>query len=71
MIVWDNGTYSPDEKGVFSWGDKAGGSARMKTEIDAGKVSFTLRGKKLQGSWTLVRIDERQRQGLAADQASR
>jgi bifunctional non-homologous end joining protein LigD len=56
VIVWDNGTYTPDEKGVLSWGDKAGGSARMKAEIEAGKVSFTLRGKKLKGSWTLVRI---------------
>jgi bifunctional non-homologous end joining protein LigD len=56
VIVWDNGSYSPDEKGEFSWGDKVGGSARMKAEIEAGKVSFTLRGKKLQGSWTLVRI---------------
>jgi bifunctional non-homologous end joining protein LigD len=59
VIVWDNGTYSPDEKGEFSWGDKAGGSARMKAEIEAGKVSFTLRGKKLRGSWTLVRIGGR------------
>jgi bifunctional non-homologous end joining protein LigD len=56
VIVWDNGTYSPDEKDVFSWGDKAEGSRRMKEEIAAGKVSFTLRGKKLKGSWTLVRI---------------
>ncbi len=56
VIVWDNGTYTPDEKGVLSWGDKAEGSARMKAEIEAGKVSFTLRGKKLRGSWTLVRI---------------
>jgi bifunctional non-homologous end joining protein LigD len=55
VIVWDNGTYSPDEKGVYSWGDPDEGSRRMKAEIDAGKVSFTVRGKKLRGSWTLVR----------------
>ncbi len=55
VIVWDNGTYSPDEGGVYSWGDKAAGSARMSAEIAAGKVSFTLRGAKLKGSWTLVR----------------
>lgn len=55
VIVWDRGTYSPDEDGVFSWGDKDRGSARMLAEIDAGKVSFTLRGQKLRGSWTLVR----------------
>ncbi len=55
VIVWDRGTYSPDEDGVFSWGDKEGGSGRMRAEIEAGKVSFTLRGHKLRGSWTLVR----------------
>jgi bifunctional non-homologous end joining protein LigD len=56
VIVWDTGTYSPDEKGLLSWGDKVEGSRRMREEIEAGKVSFTLRGRKLQGSWTLVRI---------------
>ncbi len=55
VIVWDTGTYSPDEKGAYSWGDPAGGSARMRAELEAGKLSFTLRGKKLRGSWTLVR----------------
>ncbi|MBI2755830.1 MAG: ATP-dependent DNA ligase [Chloroflexi bacterium] len=56
VIVWDNGTYTPDEGGVHSWGEKAEGSRRMLEEIAAGKTSFTLRGKKLRGSWTLVRI---------------
>ena len=56
VIVWDNGTYSPDEGGVYAWGNKAEGSARILQEVADGKVAFTLRGKKLQGSWTLVRI---------------
>ena len=56
VIVWDNGTYSPDEKGLYSWGNKAEGSARILKEIEDGKVSIHLRGHKLQGSWTLVRI---------------
>jgi bifunctional non-homologous end joining protein LigD len=55
VIVWDNGTYTPDEDGVLSWGDRETGSARMKEGIAAGKISFTMRGKKLRGSWTLVR----------------
>ena len=55
VIVWDHGTYTPDEKGVTSWGNKEEGSRRMREEYEAGKVSFTLRGKKLRGSWTLVR----------------
>jgi bifunctional non-homologous end joining protein LigD len=56
VIVWDNGTYSPDEKGVFSWGDKAEGSRRILDEMAKGKVSITMRGKKMHGSWTLVQI---------------
>jgi bifunctional non-homologous end joining protein LigD len=55
VIVWDNGTYTPDEKGAYSWGDPIEGSARMHDGLAAGKLSFTLRGKKLLGSWTLVR----------------
>ncbi|MDE3096432.1 MAG: non-homologous end-joining DNA ligase [Chloroflexota bacterium] len=59
VIVWDNGTYTPDEGGVYSWGDRAEGSQRMREGITAGKLSFTLRGKKLRGSWTLVRMGGR------------
>ena len=55
VIVWDAGTYTPDEGGELSWGDPEAGSARMREELAAGKLSFTLRGKKLRGSWTLVR----------------
>lgn len=56
VIVWDTGIYTPDEGGVLSWGDKVEGSRRMREDLDAGKMSFTLRGHKLRGSWTLVRI---------------
>jgi bifunctional non-homologous end joining protein LigD len=55
VIVWDEGTYTPDEGGVFSWGDREEGSARMREGIEAGKLSFTLRGHKLKGSFTLVK----------------
>ncbi len=59
VIVWDNGTYTPDEDGELSWGDKEDGSRRMREGLSVGKLSFTLRGKKLHGSWTLVRIGGR------------
>jgi len=36
-------------------GDRDGANTRMRDGLDAGKLSFTLRGKKLHGSWTLVR----------------
>ena len=55
VIIWDEGIYSPDEGGVFSWDDKEGGSRRMLEGIEKGKLSFTLQGRKLRGSFTLVR----------------
>ena len=55
MIVWDNGVYSPDE-GWLSFGAPEEAQERMRAGIEAGKLSFTLRGHKLRGSWTLVRI---------------
>ena len=42
VIVWDHGTWIPD-------GDVERG-------LRAGKLKFTLKGEKLKGSWTLVRM---------------
>ena len=55
VIVWDAGIYSPDEGGALSFGNRDEAEARMRQELEAGKLSFTLRGRKLRGSWTLVR----------------
>jgi len=55
VIVWDEGVYTPDEGGVTSWNDKEEGSRRMRAGIEAGKLSFTLLGKKLRGSFALVK----------------
>ena len=55
VIVWDAGAYSPDEGGQLSFGDRAEADRRMRDGLEAGKLSFTLRGRKLKGSWTLVR----------------
>ena len=55
VIVWDEGVYTPDEGGITSWNDKDDGSRRMRAGIDAGKLSFTLLGKKLRGSFALVK----------------
>ena len=54
VIVWDTGVYTPDEGG-FSWNDRQDAERRMEAGFAAGKLSFTLRGRKLRGSWTLVR----------------
>ena len=55
VIVWDTGAYSPDDGGKLSFGRKTEAEERMRLDLDKGKLSFTLRGRKLKGSWTLVR----------------
>lgn len=53
VIIWDEGTYIPED-----------GDGRPKKEleklvtdgIEKGKLSFKLEGKKLKGSWALVRL---------------
>ena len=58
MVVWDCGVYGPDEGGVYDFHDRAAAQRRIRTEIAAGKVSFTLRGEKLKGSFALVKTKE-------------
>ncbi|MCY4454981.1 MAG: non-homologous end-joining DNA ligase [Chloroflexi bacterium] len=55
VIVWDNGTYSPDEDGRLSFADREDAEARVRAGIEAGKLSITFRGRKLKGSWTFVK----------------
>ncbi|MBI1886202.1 MAG: DNA ligase D [Chloroflexi bacterium] len=55
VIVWDNGTYSPDEDGKLSFHDRREASERLRRGLAEGKLSIFLRGHKLKGSWTLVR----------------
>ena len=64
MIVWDTGVYSPDEDGVLSFGDRETSDRRMQEGLAAGKLSFTLRGRKLRGSWTLVKTTRGEREWL-------
>jgi bifunctional non-homologous end joining protein LigD len=58
VIVWDCGVYSPDEGGVHSYHDRAEAERRVREELAAGKLSFTLRGEKLKGSFALVKTKE-------------
>jgi bifunctional non-homologous end joining protein LigD len=48
VMLWDRGTYAPDE----SDGDD---EATLRREYAAGKMSFTLHGERLQGSFALIR----------------
>ena len=58
MVVWDCGVYGPDEGGIFDFHDREAAQRRVRAEIAAGKVSFTLRGEKLKGSFALVKTKE-------------
>ncbi|MDO8689210.1 MAG: non-homologous end-joining DNA ligase [Dehalococcoidia bacterium] len=64
VIVWDCGTYSPDEDGVLSFQDGAEAEERMKRGLAAGKLSIFLLGHKLKGSWTLVKMRQGDRNWL-------
>lgn len=55
VIVWDNGTYSPESEGRLFFNDRREAERRMRQGLDEGKVSFVLNGRKLKGSWTLVK----------------
>lgn len=58
-LVWDAGTYSPDEKGRTYWDDRGSAEAEMRRGLEAGKLSVTFRGRKLKGSWALVRMKDK------------
>ena len=55
VIVWDCGTYSPDEDREYSFGDRGEAEQRVRAGIEQGKLSIFLRGEKLKGSFALVR----------------
>jgi bifunctional non-homologous end joining protein LigD len=63
VIVWDDGTYSPDEGG-FAFDVPETANLRMREGLQQGKLSFTLRGRKLKGSWALVRMSGHERDWL-------
>jgi bifunctional non-homologous end joining protein LigD len=64
VIVLDSGTYSPDEGGELFFHDRAAAEKVMRRGIAAGKISFFLRGKKLKGSWALVKIQKKDKDWL-------
>ena len=73
VIVWDNGTYSPDESEeratdgkhrAWSFGDREEAERRVRDGIAAGKLSLTFRGKRLKGSYALVKTSQGDRSWL-------
>jgi bifunctional non-homologous end joining protein LigD len=55
VIVWDSGTYSPNEEGKLLFADRTAAETQMRQGLARGKLPFFLRGHKLKGSWTLVK----------------
>lgn len=49
VMVWDYGTYKPDEE-----------TKDVAAALKKGELKFSLNGKKLKGSWVLVRTRDRQ-----------
>jgi bifunctional non-homologous end joining protein LigD len=64
VMVWDSGTYSPDEGGELLFNDRAAAEKKMRQGLKEGKLSVFLRGKKLKGSWALVKIQKRENDWL-------
>ncbi len=58
VIVWDQGTYEPESEDGSADQDE-GGKKIIKTGLKKGKLSFILHGKKLKGSWTLIKLKGR------------
>ena len=54
VIVWDCGVYSPDESGTWIE-DRAAAEQEVLRGLASGKLSITLRGEKVKGSFALVR----------------
>lgn len=54
VIVWDNGTYLP--------GDDYNGNPEKKllADLDKGRLSFIMKGKKLKGEFSLVKLKGKQ-----------
>jgi bifunctional non-homologous end joining protein LigD len=71
VIVWDRGTYSPDEDGELSFGDRARAEERMREGLASGKLSVYLRGARLKGSWTLVRMQRSDKNWLLIKHADK
>ena len=64
VIIWDQGTYTPDDEGKLSWHNRSQAQERMRQGLSKGKLSFLLKGARLQGSWTLVRLKNKEKEWL-------
>ncbi|MHB8085597.1 MAG: DNA ligase D [Dehalococcoidia bacterium] len=56
VIVWDEGDYSPEDGDRLFFDDRKTAGKLMRKGLENGKLSITLRGHRMKGSWTLVKM---------------
>ncbi len=64
VVIWDSGTYSPGEGARFLFSDRTDAEDKARSGLAKGKLSFFLRGHKLKGSWTLVKMQKKEKDWL-------
>ncbi|MBM2810121.1 MAG: ligase [Chloroflexi bacterium] len=55
VIVWDRGTYSPEEAGTTWFQQREAAEEQARQGLAKGKLSIVLQGQKLHGAWALVK----------------
>ena len=60
VIIWDEGVYYPTEHDQPQWTSRSAAEKQLRRALSEGKISFFLKGKKLQGSWSLVRMKRKE-----------
>lgn len=58
VILWDNGEIYPELEDGTLISDVAEANKELRKQLEAGKISVVLRGKKLKGSFALVRTKQ-------------
>lgn len=56
VIVWDEGTYSPEAEGRLFFDDRKQAQEVSAKSLAGGKLSVSLKGHRLKGLWTLVQL---------------
>ncbi|MEO7454412.1 MAG: DNA ligase D [Fimbriimonadales bacterium] len=64
VIVWDTGTYAPDEEADPRFFDREEAVAEMRRGFEKGKLGIFLMGSKLKGSYALVRMKGKDKEWL-------
>ncbi len=55
-LIWDAGTFAPDEKITPPFADRDKSESEFRKGLANGKIGVTFRGKKLKGSYALVQM---------------